>query len=213
LTALVPLVAACGPFGDNDGNPPRQPTATREIVVATFTPTEVVPPDIQPATSEARETAAALTATEIAVNPPPTPTFANPTVPEDLLLTPPNATLASPAGEIAAVTGSYAWSYSDHPTSVVEIQAPMLDLLHAPVTIANGSELTLSLFGRVSTAPRRSGSRSASTTSMRTPASRPTHKEGPPTSRGSSSRPSRIGSSTSTPPVPASPSTFRPATM
>jgi hypothetical protein len=148
LIAILSVAAACGPFGDDDDDPPRQPTATREIIVATFTPTEVVPPDVQTATAEAQATGAAMTATELARNPPPTPTFANPTVPEGELLTPPLATITSPTGEIPSMHGSHGWVFSDALETVSAFQVPFIDLNeHEPVTVANGAELVISLSG------------------------------------------------------------------
>ena len=46
---LILSLGACGPFGDDDDdsgdNPnPAQPTATRAVVISTFTPTAVVAP-------------------------------------------------------------------------------------------------------------------------------------------------------------------------
>ena len=143
---FVVACVACNPL-DSDDNSPTPPAAqTREVIVSTFTATEVVPPEEQTATAGARETSAAMTATEIAINPPATPTFAMAT-PEEIL-TPPLARLVRSDGQsIEATLSSYSWQFSDEIQTFFVAEAPITQFEHDPVSVANGAQFTIELFG------------------------------------------------------------------
>lgn len=149
VLAMLVVSAACNPLaGDEEATATSPPTPTREVIVATFTPTEVILAEDQTATAEAQATGAAQTATERALNPQPTPTFANPTVPPEDLLTPPMATLHAGDEEIPASLGSYGWVFGDTLGTVSAITAPIVQFEHDPVDVENGQEITISFSGR-----------------------------------------------------------------
>jgi hypothetical protein len=147
VSSLV-LAIGCNPLAGEDPTATRPPVPTRAVVVATFTPTAVVPPAEQTATAAAEATDAALTATEFALNPPPTPTLANATVPPEDLLMPPAATLTGPAGAIPATTGSFGWVFSDELGTVAAVEVPLVQFEHEPATVAGGQVFRLALSGR-----------------------------------------------------------------
>lgn len=151
---LTALVAACSPLGgDDDDDPtntenaaPRDPTATREIVMSTFTATEVVEPEGQTATAEAQGTAAA--ATQAARDSLPTPTPANPEVSEEELLWPPRTRLETPDELVEGYLGTYSWQFRDVDETFAEIEAPILLLDQGdPVQLTNGEQLSIRYYG------------------------------------------------------------------
>ncbi len=145
---LWAALAACNPLADdNDATSTAPAEPTREVIVATFTPTEVVPPESQTATAEAEETEAALTATEIAQNPAPTSTFANPTVPPEDLLSPPLATLQASDVSIPATIGSYGWVFGDTPPTVSAFSVPIVQFEHETVMAERGQQFTVAFSG------------------------------------------------------------------
>lgn len=150
--AIVALLGACSPFSDDDDNPtatapPEQsdPTATREVVMATFTPTEVVPPDQLTATAEAAGTSQA--ATREARDSLPTPTLAH-DIDEEDILTPPQSRLETPSQLIDSYTGTFSWQFDDPDQTYADIQAPIVLLNQGdPAQVNNGDQIALRYYG------------------------------------------------------------------
>lgn len=143
---LLLLAGACSPFGDDDDDASASPTATRLIIVSTFTPTEVIPPEAQTATAAARETSAPATQTARANLPTPTP--ANATVSPEDLLTPPFARLETPDGLVDAYPSSYSWQFDDEAETFARIDAPIVQFEGDPAPVVNGAEITMSYYGQ-----------------------------------------------------------------
>ena len=151
--ALVALIGACSPLGDDDDDDANtenaasgQSTATREVVMATFTPTEVVEPEDQTATAEAEGIAADATRTARAGLPTPTP--ANPEVDPEELLWPPRARLETPGALVESYLGTYSWQFRDADETFAEIDAPILALNQGdPAQVANGDNLAIRYYG------------------------------------------------------------------
>jgi hypothetical protein len=150
---LLLAIGACSPFGGDgdDDDAPASPTATREIIMMTFTPTEVVPPEQLTSTAIARETAVPATQTARANLPTPTP--ANPTVAPEELLTPPQARLETPEGLVDSQLSSYAWQFDDEAETFARIDAPIVQFVGEPAPVASGDELTLQLYGEAYRTP------------------------------------------------------------
>jgi hypothetical protein len=142
---LLLAIGACSPFGGDDDDDDAAPSATREIIMSTFTATEVVPPEDQTATAAARETSAPATQTARANLPTPTP--ANATVSPEDLLTPPFARLETPDGLVDAYLSSYAWQFDDEAETFARIDAPIVQFEGDPAPVVNGAELSMSYYG------------------------------------------------------------------
>lgn len=148
---LAASLGACGPFGDddddgNDDNPgPSQPTATREVIMATFTPTEVIPPAGQTATEAAQQTALAATQTARANLPTPTPATE---INEEDILYPPRARLQTPGEIVEGYLSTYSWQFSDQAQTYSAIEAPIVVLEQGdPVALKNGDALAILYYG------------------------------------------------------------------
>lgn len=149
LLAAATLLGAlaCSPFGDDDPEPttPRPTPTEREVIVATFTPTEVIPPAEQTATAAAAQTAAAeLQATRAAL---PTPTPAADIDPETLLW-PPRARLETGSALIESYLGTYSWQFNDPDQTYANIDAPIIVLNQGdPAQVTNNEQLAIRLYG------------------------------------------------------------------
>ena len=156
LLLLALGLGACSPFGDDDDdsddNGPGIATPTREVVVSTFTPTEVVRPDGLTATSVAEETAAAETATARANLP--TPTTPPSEVDPEELLWPPRTRLETPGLLSDSYLGTYSWQFTDTDQTYANIEAPIIPLSQGdPVEVANGDTVTIRYYGDEFRAP------------------------------------------------------------
>ncbi len=154
--AVIFTAGACSPLGDDDGvegasmNPPTA-TLDRQIVMSTFTPTEVISDDLKTATSEAKDAADFATATYRAGLP--TPTTDTSVNPEDLLW-PPRTRLETPSELVEAYVSTYSWQFSDVDQTYAAIEAPITPLNQGdPVQIRNGDQLALRYYGDEFRAP------------------------------------------------------------
>ncbi|CAN5612365.1 hypothetical protein BH23CHL2_BH23CHL2_20430 [soil metagenome] len=155
LSALLVagLLGACSPLGDDDDDDANndtpgtnQPTATtREVVMSTFTPTEVVPPDQKTATAEAEQTAAVATQTARAGLPTPTP---EPSADSRDALSPPLARIETPDTLVESYLGSYSWQFSDDAETYADIGAPTIPLNQGdPAQFENGAQISIRYYG------------------------------------------------------------------
>jgi hypothetical protein len=150
--ALLVLLGACGPLGgddDDDTGPEasntRQPTATRDVIVSTFTPTPLLDSADKTATQEAQQAVGAATATHRAGLPTPTP--AN-EIDEADILYPPRARLELPDRLADGYLGSYSWQFADEAQTFGVIDAPIIVLEQGPpIEVANGDDLALIYYG------------------------------------------------------------------
>lgn len=148
--AVVAMLAACGPLGDDD-----EPTTGPAIsaggasspVMSTFTATIPGTTPEPLLTAAVRSTERAATATYQAVNPQPTATLPAgvPTQNPDDVLTPPMALLSDGDGSIDSKVGSYSWVYDDAARSYARIDAPLMEFTEVALTTAGGSEMTMSI--------------------------------------------------------------------
>lgn len=146
LLALIAMLAACGPFSDDDDGTatlgPARPVGGGQNtpVMSTFTATipGTTPEVVE--TAAARNTAQAATATYEAANPQPTSTSPEglPTVPGGVGLTPPKAILTDGVGSIDSTEGSYSWVYDDAEQSYARIDAPLMPITEVALTTAGG---------------------------------------------------------------------------
>ena len=148
---LAAPLGACGPFGDDDGangDPDAftiPPTATREVVMSTFTPTAVVSDADKTATVQAGQSAGAGTATARAGLPTPTPAI---DIDEEDILYPPRTRLETPGQLVDSYLGTYSWQFSDQTQTYGSIEAPIIVLEQGdPVELSNGDDLALSYYG------------------------------------------------------------------
>lgn len=149
---IAATLAACGPLGDdddddagNDNAAGGAPTATREVVMATFTATEVVPPAGQTATAEAQATAAEATREARGSLPTPTPAL---TVEEETILYPPRTRLQTPNQLTEGYLSTYSWQFNDEAQTYSAIEAPITVLEQGdPVQVDNGDQLAIVYYG------------------------------------------------------------------
>jgi len=152
LLAAATLLGAlaCSPFGDDDddaeANAARPTRTPIPVVMATFTPTEVVEPADQTATAAAQQTAIAeQQATRAAL---PTPTPANPEVDPEQLLWPPRARLETGSALVESYLGTYSWQFNDPDQTYANIDAPIIVLNEGdPAPVTNDEQLAIRLYG------------------------------------------------------------------
>ena len=150
LTVVMLLIAVSCGGGDDDGDDDSGPNRDdREVIMSTFTPTiEGDIPEIQK-TSEARQTASAEAATEVAENPPPPtntpdPDFTPPPgatpEPGEEGLRPPHVWLSDGTDQMEGVFGRF--GFVDTATGTgAQVQAPFYDVGGNGLTVAPGTEL------------------------------------------------------------------------
>lgn len=156
---LVTAFGACSPLGDDDdsegdNNPnASSPTATREVVMSTFTPTEVVPPEGQTATVVAGQTAVAATREARSLLPTPTPAVE---IAEEDILYPPRTRLQTPDQLTESYLSTYSWQFSDDAQTYSAIEAPITVLEQGePVETENGDQLSIVYYGQEYRSPPR----------------------------------------------------------
>ena len=146
---MLAITVSCG-GGDDNSNSGDENDEERTYTIQTFTPT--VPGSTPEAlvTRDARQTAAAVSATEIARNPPEVPATMTPGGPLDEAggIRPPVVSLNADSGQMDGVFGSYGW-IDEESESYVLIQAPFYDVGDNGLTVPAGGDMTFNILDEV----------------------------------------------------------------